>query len=296
MKTKHLSMLLAPCLLVVVSPFALAADLPEVQALNDRIRALDSNPDLREMAAYERMQAMRAVQGANDAKRRDRESALYVAERRVEVAETAARGDLARRQANALDQDRNALLLEASRRDADRARQESERLRVQAQIQAEEAEQLRLAAEAEAQARTDAEAALTSAAGQQTAKISAARQRDAKLARQEAELMSGAKLPASKFETRGEVFTLGSTLYQSGKTALTADGKSTASALAAYLDATPRAKARIVGFTEGDAEGKLRAEQLRDAMASAGVPKSRLTVAAQPKGTKAKAAEVVVSE
>lgn len=287
---------LAPLLLAFACLQALAADLPEVQALNDRIRALDASPDLREMAAYERMQALRAVQVAAEAKRRDRDNALYVAQRRVEIAETAARGDLARRQANALDQDRTALLLEASRRDADRARQESERLRVQAQIQAEEAEQLRLAAEAEAQARTDAEAALSSAAGQQTAKISAARQRDAKLARQEAELVSGAKLPASKFETRGEVFTLGSALYQSGKTTLTADGKSTASALAAYLDATPKAKARIVGFSEGDADGKRRAEQLRDAIAAAGVPKSRLTVAAQPKGTKAKAAEVVISE
>jgi outer membrane protein OmpA-like peptidoglycan-associated protein len=287
---------LAPLLLVCANLPAFAADPPEVQTLNDRLHALDASPDLREMAAYERMQAVRAVQAAADAKRRDRENAQYVAERRVEIAETAARGDLVRRQANALDQDRNALLLQASRRDADRARQESERLRVQAQIQAEEAEQLRLAAEAEAQARSDAEAALTSAAGQQTAKISAARQRDAKLARQEAELVSGAKLPASKFETRGEVFTLAAAVYESGKTALTADGKSTASALAAYLEATPKAKARIVGFTEGDADGKRRAEQLRDAMAGAGVPKSRLTVAAQPKGTKAKAAEIVISE
>jgi outer membrane protein OmpA-like peptidoglycan-associated protein len=287
---------LAPLLLACANLPAFAADPPEVQTLNDRLHALDASPDLREMAAYERMQAVRAVQAAADAKRRDRENTLYVAERRVEIAETAARGDLVRRQANALDQDRNALLLQASRRDADRARQESERLRVQAQIQAEEAEQLRLAAEAEAQARSDAEAALTSAAGQQTAKISAARQRDAKLARQEAELVSGAKLPASKFETRGEVFTLAAAVYESGKTALTADGKSTASALAAYLEATPKAKARIVGFTEGDADGKRRAEQLRDAMAGAGVPKSRLTVAAQPKGTKAKAAEIVISE
>ncbi len=67
---------------------------------------------------------------------------------------------------------------------------------------------LRLAAEAEAAARTDVEQALTSATGKQSAQLSAARRKEAELARQEAELVSGAKLPPAVFETRGEVFTL----------------------------------------------------------------------------------------
>ena len=60
---------------------------------------------------------------------------------------------------------------------------------MQAQIQAEEAERMRLAAEAEILARQDAETALSSVAGKQAARLSAAQQNAAKLAREEAELV-----------------------------------------------------------------------------------------------------------
>ena len=65
---------------------------------------------------------------------------------------------------------------------------QAERLRVQAQIQAEETDRLRLAAEAEALARQEAETTLDTVAGQQANRLSAARQRELKLAREEAEL------------------------------------------------------------------------------------------------------------
>lgn len=286
--------LLAMVLLLAALP-ALAAERPEVTALNQRLAALQSNPQLVEFAAYERLQAQQAVAALAKARGKQRESALYVADRRVEIAETMARAESAQREADRLDRTRSELLIEASRRDAARARQEAERLRVQAQIQAEEAERMRVAAEAETLARQDAEDMLTSVAGQQTAKLSAARQKEAQLARQEAELMSGAKLPASKFEARGEVFTLGAATFNSGQATLSAAGASSASALAAYLQANPKAKARIQGFGDKQTPGQRRADALRDALVAAGVSKARLQSAGKGEGSRSRAVEVVVA-
>ena len=214
----------------------------------------------------------------------------------MEIAETAARAESARQEAGRLERTRSELLVEASRREAARARQENERLRIQAQIQAEEAERLRVAAEAETLARQDAEDMLTSVAGQQTAKLGAARQKEAQLARQEAELMSGNKLPASRFEDRGEVFTLGAASFSSGQPRLSAAGSASVSALAAYLQANPKAKARIEGFGDKQTPGQRKADAVRDALVAAGIPKSRLQSSAKGQGTQARAVDVVVAQ
>lgn len=285
----------ATILLLVALP-AMSADRPEVIALNQRLATLQADPDLIEFAAYERLQAQQAVAVLAKARGKQREAALYLADRRVEIAETAARAESARREADRLERTRSELLVEASRRDAARARQEAERLRIQAQIQAEEAERLRLAAEAETLARQDAEDTLTTVAGQQSARLSAARQKEARLAREEAELVSGAKLPASKFEERGEVFTLGSNAFNAGSPKLSDTGASQVSALAAYLQANPKAKARIEGFGDAQTPGQRRADALRDALVAAGVPKARLQTAAKGNGSRSRAVDVIVAQ
>ncbi|MFT3667257.1 MAG: hypothetical protein QM795_01390 [Pseudoxanthomonas sp.] len=274
---------------------ALAADNPVVVQLNQRLARLQSDPALAEFAAYEKLQAQHAVAAFEKARRSQRETLQYVAERRVEIAEIAARTQAARREADRLDRTRSELLVEASRREAERARREAERLRVQAQIQAEETERLRLAAEAEALARQEAETTLDTVAGQQASRLSTARQRELKLAREEAELVSGAKLPASKFESRGEVFTLGADAFASGSAKLSGGGNATASALAAYLQASPKARARIEGYGDKQTPGQRRADALRDALAAGGVQRNRLQSAAKGAGTKARAIEVVIT-
>src|SRR5690606_27870953 len=108
--------------------------------------------------------------------------------------------------------------------------------RVQAQIQAEEAERMRLAAEAEILARQDAETALSSVAGKQAARVSAAQQNAAKLAREEAELVSGHALPASRFNNRGEVFTLTGDAFAAGQATLSGAAANQAKALAEFLN------------------------------------------------------------
>ena len=275
---------------------ALSAERPEVIALNQRLSSLQADPSLSELAAYERLQAQQAIAVLAKARGKQRDNALFVADRRVEIAETAARAESAQRDADRLERARSELLVEASRRDAARARQETERLRIQAQIQAEEAENLRLAAEAESVARQEAEDTLTNVAGEQSARLSSARVKEAKLARQEAELVSGAKLPASKFETRGEVFTLGSAAFAPGLAKPSAEGGNSIAALAAYLQAMPKAKARIEGYGDAQTPGQRRAEAVREALVAAGVPKARLqAVAGKGNGSRSRAAEVVVA-
>ena len=281
--------------LALATQTALAAENPVVVQLNQRLAALQADPDLADLAAYEKLQAQHAVAAFSKARRSQRETAQYVAERRVQIAEIAARAQAARREADRLDRTRSELLVEASRREAERARREAERLRVQAQIQAEEADRLRLAAEAEALARQEAETTLDTVAGQQANRLSAARQRELKLAREEAELVSGAKLPASKFEARGEVFTLGADAFASDSAKLSASGASRASALAAYLQANPKARARIEGYGDKQTPGQRRADALRDALTAAGIAKSRLQSSGKGAGSKARALDVIVT-
>lgn len=175
-------------------PAAHAADNdPDAIALSQRLQALESDARLAGLAAYERLQARQAVQGLATARGSARPAARQIAERRVEIAETMVRAEATRREIDRLDRERSDLLIEASRQDAARARAEAERLRVEAQIQLEEAQRLRAAAEAEALARQEAEDLIVDVGSAETAKLKAAREREAELARREAELMAGEK-------------------------------------------------------------------------------------------------------
>ncbi|MCC8536183.1 hypothetical protein ACDH70_16530 [Xanthomonas axonopodis pv. poinsettiicola] len=282
--------------LATLPPLAFAAkDDPQADALNRRLAVLQSDPQTSDLARYERLQAQQTVAALAEAKRRDRDELLFLADRRVEIAELTARTALARRELDRLEGTRNDLLIEASRRDASRARQEAERLRVQAQIQAEEAERMRQAAEQETLARQDAELALTSVAGKQTAKLNAAQQKAVQLAHEEAELVAGAKLPPAKFDARGEVFSLGSAAF-GGKAALSGDAAGQAKALAEYLNIGKKGRVSIVGFDSDAATAKKRAEALRDALVAGGVAASRLQVTGtKGAASKTRAAEVVVA-
>lgn len=158
-----------------------------------RLQALDADPVLAGLAAYERLQAQQAVDTLAAARSSQRQNALVIAARRVSIAQLAARSEYIARETARLDSERSDLLVEASRRDAERARQESERLRVQAQIQAEETQRLRAQADADAVARQQAEDVVIDVGGEQADKLKAARKKEADLARQEAELRAAQK-------------------------------------------------------------------------------------------------------
>ncbi|MBA3485783.1 MAG: OmpA family protein [Lysobacter sp.] len=261
----------------------LAAQEPEVSRLSQQLIALDADPELGSLAPYERLQARQAVEALTQARSANRSAALYAAERRVAIAQVAARTQAMQRELDRLDRERSELLVEASRRDAARARAEAERLRVQAQIQAEEADRLREQAAADATAMQDAEAALGNVAGAQTARLEAAREREAALARQEAELMAGGTLPASVQDARGEVFTLAGDAFASGQSRLTSAAASSVRALASYLQAAPIGTVQVEGHTDsqGSAAANLalserRAQAVREALLAGGLPSARV--------------------
>ncbi len=272
----RLSVLGLALLVALAAAPAAAADNPDAARLAQRLTALDADPQLNPFAAYERLAARQAVDTLNQAAKRDRATALYVAERRVQVAEAIARSDAMQREIDRLDRERSELLVEASRQDAARARAETERLRLQAQMQAEEAERLRVQSEADAASLQDVETALKGVAGAQTARLNAARDRQAKLAREEAELTTGGKLPAAKRDSRGEVFALPKDSFGSGKAALSGGGDTTVKTVAAYAQASSSPAVKVEA-TGSDAKlAQRRADAVRDALVAGGVPAGKV--------------------
>lgn len=169
------------------------ADDATAGALILRLDALDADPQLQGLAAYERLRARQILDVAMVARSNDHANenanALALARLRVQIAAIAARTEAVGQRIDALERVRGQLLVEASRQEAERARRETERLRIQARIQAEEATRLRQAAQADSAALEVAEGVIQDVAGTQAAKLKAARAREAELARQEAELL-----------------------------------------------------------------------------------------------------------
>ncbi len=163
-----------------------------------RLRALDADPRYQGVAAYERFRAQQALNALATARGSQRAELQALAGTRVAIAEQAASAETLRRQAAELERERSELMVEASRQEAERARQEAERLRLEAQLQAEEAERLRATADAESQARQSAEAVMQDVGATERARLKAARDREAELARQEAELRAAAGEPPPK--------------------------------------------------------------------------------------------------
>lgn len=266
----------------------LAIPVPATDAADagaQRLQALEADPRLNAYGAYERLQARQALEAAMAARSSQRASATGVAQRRLEIAELAARTGAARARIDQLERERSDLLVEASRQDAAAARAEAERLRMEAQIQLEEAQRLRAAAEAEALARQEAEEVILDVAGDQAARLAAAREREAELARQEAALLAGGALPPVRSDARGEVYTLAGDAFASGSARLTASAGASLRALGAYLEGGS-GRIRIEGHTDdqGQAEANFalserRAEAVRSALAAAGVAASRMQAA-----------------
>jgi outer membrane protein OmpA-like peptidoglycan-associated protein len=65
--------------------------------------------------------------------------------------------------------------------------------------------------------------------------------------------------------------------------------------LAAYLQANPKARARIEGYGDKQTPGQRRADALRDALTAAGIAKSRLQSSGKGAGSKARALDVIIA-
>lgn len=243
-----------------------------------RMQALDMDARLNPFAQYERLQARQALAALATVSRKSLPAALARAQQRVEIAELAARLEAAQVALDRMERERNELRVEASRRDAERAREEAERLRIQAQVQAEEAERLRQQAQ-------QAEAALDGAQAEEQAKAEAARAKEAALARQEAELVAGAKLPPMQRNARGEdVYVLSGEVFVPGQARLTAAAAASLKALGLYLAAVPGGPVQVIGYADrsrkaaaSQALSERRAQQVRATLVATGVPRDRVS-------------------
>ena len=273
---------------------------PELDRLNGTLSGLDNDPALANLGAVERFKARIAVTQFVSAKGKAREQALFVANKRVETAQAAAQAELLANQAEQLDRERDQIMLQASRRDADLARKEAEQLRIQNMARQEETERLSQAVDDERTAReqSNADAQLSSAQAVQARKLADARAREVDLARKEAELASilasdnvsdGDALPPMQRRGANLVYTLAGNSFASGSATLTASAQSSLSKLAAILR-SGQGSIRIDGFTDNKgsdaaniALSQRRANAVTVALRAGGLSAARLRASGKGK-------------
>jgi outer membrane protein OmpA-like peptidoglycan-associated protein len=248
---------------------------PEQQwpLLQERLAAVDVAAGEGDAAALERLQARQALQVLLEVRSRDRAFATGIAALRVSSAETALKVVQLRQQSLELDRERDAILLEASRRDAELARKQAERLRLQALAREEEEAQLTADSAAVAEETAIAGAALAA--------------KDGELASLEEELAALANARGEDLLSLGGPdkgrYRLAGTAFQAGKASLQPEARQSLSQLGKRLKATGKAWS-VEGFTDnlGSEESNValsrqRAEAVMAVLRVAGVPAGKLS-------------------
>ena len=141
---KHSAIILATIALALAtlgSAHARQDDI-DINRLTGSLNQLASDPSLGAYAQAEQARARDAINRLAQAGSRERPHALYLAERRVDLAKTAAQVQDAQVKLTQLDREHDQILLDNSRRDAELARRELERQRLQYQLAQEEAARL----------------------------------------------------------------------------------------------------------------------------------------------------------
>jgi hypothetical protein len=180
----------------------------DVSRLTSSLDQLASDPALGGYAQAEQARARDAINQLAQARSRDRVHALYIAERRVDLARATAQLQDAQLQIGKLDREHDQIQLDGSRRETEMARRELERQRLQYQAAQEEAAR-QAAAGAEATAQAQAEAA-------QAKKLAAAQAKVANAAKKQADLAAQAAR-AMRSQMQGENSSSDSSTKDSGK-------------------------------------------------------------------------------
>jgi outer membrane protein OmpA-like peptidoglycan-associated protein len=239
--------------------------------LEERLAAVDASAGDSDAAALERLQARQALLALPEVRSRDRAFATAIVELRVSTAEYALKVAQLRQQSLALDRERDAILLEASRRDAELARKEAERLRLQA-----------LAREEEVLLNADA-AAVADAATAGAALVA----KDGELARLEEELAALANARGDDLVSLGGSgkgrYRLPGTAFLAGKATLQPEARQSLGQLGKRLKASGKAWS-VEGFSDnlGSEESNValsrqRAEAVMAVLRAAGVPAGKLS-------------------
>ena len=173
--------------LAVVGAAHARGDDIDINRLSSSLSQLANDPVLGNYALSEQARARDAINRLAQAGRSDRPLALYLAERRVDLAKAAAQLQDTQVKLNQLDREHDRILLANSQREADMARLQLARQRLQNQLAQEETARL------QAQGQQDSQAAEQARADAARAnKLAAAQSRVAYAARREAALAAQA--------------------------------------------------------------------------------------------------------
>lgn len=283
MARKYVSTALCAALLVAAAVVHAAKPDLDYQRLSASLAQLAADPTLGGYAQGEQARARDALARLRDASGKARPHALFVAERLVDLATTAAQIEDARRKVALLEREHDRILLEASRRDAEAVRAELERQRLQNLAAAEEATRLQAesaeAAQQAEQARKEAE---------QAHKLARAQSRAAALARKEASLAEAAvaamqgNLDNLKPEsgTNGRQMILDADIFAAGGASLRPEAKRHLGRVIEFVQAEPGKRIRIEGHADAGGSKTLarqRADAVRTALVAAGVDAGRIS-------------------
>jgi outer membrane protein OmpA-like peptidoglycan-associated protein len=269
-----------------------------LQQVRTQLDDLKDNQELQGYAPLALAEAERSLRQAEAATGNDtqRIHLIYMADRRIQVARATAQTAQLDAEYQKLGDERNEMLLKASKAEAERARAEAEQARMISQATAEDAERAReealQAQQREAESAREAEQAQEEA--QQAKALAASSVTEAQLARREADLaMEQADTLRRQLENlqlrqteSGVVVTLGDVLFESGQTQLLEEAMASLVEVVDLLQSEPDKNIRIEGHTDstGDADTNLkiseqRANSVFEALVSLGVDRSRFTVA-----------------
>ena len=258
-------------------------------------RVLDSRED-RARAPLEAARVddtLASIQAMPKSEREQRKHLADLVELRIANFSASVAAAMDRERMLALENEHKAILLEASRRDAELSRLDAEKLRVQSLARAEEAERLaeRALVERERTAAVEVDADLARQEADAARRLAAARGREADLARQEAQLASAqanslqqqmAALRPVRTE-RGQVLTLGDVFFAGGQADLKAEARGNLKPVLDFIDRYPGQKVFIEGHTDdrgADANNlalsERRASSVRDALVALGADNGRL--------------------
>lgn len=268
----------------------------EYERIEQQLRAFEADPEIGSLAPAEssRVRETLAQMKLAGMRGEEREHLSYLAERRLDGAIAAANAVHEERLLTQLQRERDQILLEASRRDAEMSRLEAEKLRLQSLARAEEAERARSDADA-ARAESVESAALADAAraeADQARRVAQAQSAEAELAKREAELAVAAadslrmqmQSLTAREEARGSVMTLGEAVFAAGRSQLLPEAIENLDTVVDFVNRDVTRSVRIEGHTDGSGSdnanqvlSQQRADAVLAALAARGVDAARMT-------------------
>jgi outer membrane protein OmpA-like peptidoglycan-associated protein len=255
--------------------------------LEHALESLDRDPSLGPLASGDRIRARQSIEALAAMSGRERAAHVATVERRLDIARAAAEAELSERQLTQLQHERDRILLDASRRDAELARLEAEKLRLQNLARTEETQRAQ-----EAAATAIALSEQSSAEADQARRLASAQAEEAALARQEADLASAAadslrlqlQSMTARSDARGQVMTLAGDAFASGQSRLRPEARANLQTLVEFIQRHPNQSVLIEGHTDGQGSANAnqvlsqrRADAVRAALIEEGIDGARLS-------------------